>query len=211
MSVEITTICGVSITYSDYENEGERLNTQVDSGLTVQELSNNLCNNWPQMAKTWSATASFPSFCLWFQLKNLPAMQDTWVRSLSQGDPLEKGMAIHSSYSCLGNPMDRGSYSPWGRKESDMTEQLTLHFQLKTDSSKPCLHPVNHIGAPVPLSLPAPSPCWQPPVRTHLKPSLVPHSPACLSVSLNTSDGGQLPCCSKLWINNLCFSHKYSL
>ena len=52
MSVEITTICGVSITYSDYENEDERLNTQVDSGLTVQELSNNFCNNWPQMAKT---------------------------------------------------------------------------------------------------------------------------------------------------------------
>ena len=24
-------------------------------------------------------------------------------------------------YSCLGNPMDRGVYSPWGRKESDTT------------------------------------------------------------------------------------------
>ena len=30
-------------------------------------------------------------------VKNLPAMQDTWVRSLSQEDPLEKGMATHSS------------------------------------------------------------------------------------------------------------------
>jgi len=29
--------------------------------------------------------------------KNLPAMQETWVRSLSQEDPLEKGMATHSS------------------------------------------------------------------------------------------------------------------
>ena len=29
-------------------------------------------------------------------VKNLPAMQETWVRSLSQEDPLEKGMATHS-------------------------------------------------------------------------------------------------------------------
>ena len=28
--------------------------------------------------------------------KNLPAMQETWVRSLGQEDPLEKGMAIYS-------------------------------------------------------------------------------------------------------------------
>ena len=30
-------------------------------------------------------------------IKNLPAMQETWVRSLDQEDPLEKGMATHSS------------------------------------------------------------------------------------------------------------------
>ena len=30
-------------------------------------------------------------------VKNLPAMQKTQVRSLGQEDPLEKGMAIHSS------------------------------------------------------------------------------------------------------------------
>ena len=30
-------------------------------------------------------------------VKNLPAMQDTWVRSLGQEDPLEKEMATHSS------------------------------------------------------------------------------------------------------------------
>ena len=42
--------------------------------------------------------------------KNLPAMQETQemgVRSLGQEDPLEKGMATHSSISCLENPMDR--------------------------------------------------------------------------------------------------------
>ena len=30
-------------------------------------------------------------------VKNLPAMQETWVQSLGQKDPLEKGMATHSS------------------------------------------------------------------------------------------------------------------
>ena len=30
-------------------------------------------------------------------VKNLPAMQETWVQSLGQEDPLEKGKATHSS------------------------------------------------------------------------------------------------------------------
>ena len=30
-------------------------------------------------------------------VENPPAMQETWVRSLGQEDPLEKGMATHSS------------------------------------------------------------------------------------------------------------------
>ena len=43
-------------------------------------------------------------------LKNPLAMQETWVRSLGQDDPLEKEMATHSSNSCLENPMDRGAW-----------------------------------------------------------------------------------------------------
>ena len=42
-------------------------------------------------------------------VKNLPAMQETWVQSLSQEDPLEKGMATLSRYSSLENPMARGA------------------------------------------------------------------------------------------------------
>ena len=30
-------------------------------------------------------------------VKNLPTIQETWVRSLGWGDPLERGMATHSS------------------------------------------------------------------------------------------------------------------
>ena len=39
-------------------------------------------------------------------VKNLPAVQETWVRSLGWEEPLEKGKATHSSYSGLENSMD---------------------------------------------------------------------------------------------------------
>jgi len=37
------------------------------------------------------------AFPLAQMVKNLPATQETWFRSLAWEDPLEKGMAIHSS------------------------------------------------------------------------------------------------------------------
>ena len=46
-------------------------------------------------------------------VKHVPVVQETWVQSLGQEDPLEKGMATHSlgnGYSCLGNPMDGGAW-----------------------------------------------------------------------------------------------------
>ena len=44
-------------------------------------------------------------------VKNLPTMQETWVRSLSHEDSLEKGMTGYPlQYSCLENPMDRGAW-----------------------------------------------------------------------------------------------------
>ena len=54
---------------------------------------------------------------------NLPAIWETWTRSLGWEDPLEKGKATHSSG--LENSMDY-RYSSWGCKESDMTERLSL-------------------------------------------------------------------------------------
>jgi len=41
-------------------------------------------------------------------VKNLPAMWETWVRSLGWKGPLEEGMATHSSILAWGIPMDRG-------------------------------------------------------------------------------------------------------
>ena len=63
-------------------------------------------------------------------VKNLPAMWEIWVRSLSWEDTLEEGMATHSSRLVWRIPMDRGAWqaiSPWGCKELDMTERLSTH------------------------------------------------------------------------------------
>ena len=59
------------------------------------------------------------------------AMQETWVPSLGQEDPLEKGMNGYPlQYSCLKNSTDRG-YSPWGHKELGMTELLALSLKYQ--------------------------------------------------------------------------------
>ena len=42
-------------------------------------------------------------------VKNLPAMRETWVRSLGWEDPLEEGMATHSSILAWRIHMDRGA------------------------------------------------------------------------------------------------------
>ena len=63
--------------------------------------------------------------------KNLSAMWETQVKSLGQQDPLEKGMETHSSILPGESHGQRSlaSCSPWGGKESDKTERLTLsHF-----------------------------------------------------------------------------------
>ena len=43
-------------------------------------------------------------------VKNLPAMQETWVPSLGWEDPLEEGMATHSSIIAWRIPMDKRAW-----------------------------------------------------------------------------------------------------
>ena len=43
-------------------------------------------------------------------VKNLPAMWETRVRSLGWDDPLEEGVATHSSILAWRTPMDRGAW-----------------------------------------------------------------------------------------------------
>ena len=61
------------------------------------------------------------------RVKNPPAMQDTWVWSLSQEDPLEKGMATNSNTVAWKIPWteEPGGLQSMG-SQRDRTERLTL-------------------------------------------------------------------------------------
>ena len=59
-------------------------------------------------------------------VKNLPAMQETWIQSLGWEDALEKEMATHSTFLPGKSHGQRSlaGYSPWGLQKSGMTEWL---------------------------------------------------------------------------------------
>ena len=58
-------------------------------------------------------------------------MRETWVRFLGQEDPLEKEMATYSSVLAWRIPWtEEADYSPWGRKESGMTNIFTFTFEV---------------------------------------------------------------------------------
>ena len=67
-------------------------------------------------------------------VKNTPAMQETWVRSLGWEDPLEEGHGNPLQYSCLENPMDRG---PWWATVHRVTKSGTQLKQLSTQTQTP--------------------------------------------------------------------------
>ena len=65
-------------------------------------------------------------------VKNLPAMHKTWVQSLGQEDPLDKGMATHSKCSCLENSMTEepdGLLTAHGVAKS-RTQLSDFHFYM---------------------------------------------------------------------------------
>ena len=70
-------------------------------------------------------------------------MQEMWVQSLGQKDPLMEEMATHSSIlarKILWTTGAWGGYSPWGHKKSDMTERLNMHmhtYVLYTNTHTP--------------------------------------------------------------------------
>ena len=59
-------------------------------------------------------------------LKNLPAVQETWIRYLGQEDPLDKEMATHSIPGESHGQRSLASFSPWGH--TDRHDWLTLTF-----------------------------------------------------------------------------------
>ena len=66
-------------------------------------------------------------------VKNPPAMWETWVQSLGWEDPLEEGMATHSSILAWRIPMDRGA---WRATVLGVTDSRT---RLSTAQGRACI------------------------------------------------------------------------
>ena len=124
-------------------------------------------------------------------VKRLPAMQETWVRSLDREDPLEKGMATHSSILAWRIPWteEPGATNSW----SNTTEQLTLSlcsvqsllcaqlFATPMDYSMP--------GFPVHRQLPEPTQTHVHRVGDAIQPSQPLSSPSPPAFSLSQHQG----------------------
>ena len=123
-----------------------RVPTQNSTGSTLL-TNHSACNAWLlDMLYCWCRQTHFNLFHPWLPsflgfgslvapiVKNLPAMQETRVRSLGGEEPWKREWKptrvllpgeYHGQRSLVGN-------SPWGCKESDKTERLT--FSLSTVS-----------------------------------------------------------------------------
>ena len=77
-------------------------------------------------------------------VKNPFAMQETWVGSLGWKDPLEEGIATHSSILARRIPMDRGS---WGATVYGVTKSQT---QLSDQAQHACTHTHAHTHTMLP-------------------------------------------------------------
>ena len=69
----------------------------------------------PGLGRSSGEGIGYPLQYFWVSLvaqtvKNLPVVLETWVQSLGWEDPLEEGMATHSSIPAWRIPMDRGAW-----------------------------------------------------------------------------------------------------
>ena len=69
-------------------------------------------------------------------------LQEMQVQSLGQEDPLEEGMATHSSqYSCLENPINRGSWWASVHRVAELdTTEVTQHACRPSGETCDSLH-----------------------------------------------------------------------
>ena len=110
----------------------------INLNIDKEKLGNNLilkyklypCCHWNSVNKEWVISNLLFIEESW--LKCLPAMQETWVRSLGREDSPGEGNGNPLQYSCLENPMDGGTWwatvhgvtKSWTR----LSEFTSLHF-----------------------------------------------------------------------------------
>ena len=129
--------------------------------LQIRDVCSDACQGWegPKAVRwAWSGSCSesrtlaaqvqldrLPGTLVAQTVNNLPADWETWVRYPSQEDPLEKGMATHSSFLAWRIPWteEPGGCCPWSCRESDTTEWLTL--SLFTEGGKQPVLPCPHL------------------------------------------------------------------
>ena len=80
-------------------------------------------------------------------VKNLPAMWETWVRSLGWEDSLEEGMATHYSIFAWEIPWTRGA---WQATVHRITESQTQLKQLSTPQA--CSLPPSSVQLFIPMT-----------------------------------------------------------
>ena len=112
----------------------------------------------------------YPLQCSWASLvvqmvKNLPSTWEAWVWSLSLEDPLEEGMAIHSSILAWRIPMDRGAW--WTTVHGVTKSQTRLRDSAQHSFKWPQWEHLHH-GNWQRLQISLPSPhrvdTWVPPL-----------------------------------------------
>ena len=72
---------------------------------------------------------------MYIVVKYVPVMQETWVQSLGQEDPLEEGIAIHSSILVWRIPMDREAWWATVCRVAQSQTQLSDQAQPSTNTS----------------------------------------------------------------------------
>ena len=80
-------------------------------------------------------------------VKNLAAVQETWVWYLGREDPLEEEMATHSRILAMENPMDRGA---WWAQSRGWKEYLTVWLSWRThvtdQQGRSCVNTLDHLS-----------------------------------------------------------------
>ena len=84
----------------------------------------------PELGRSPGEGMGYPLQYSWASLlaqlvKNLPAMQQTWIRSQGWEDPLEEGMATHSNILAWRIPMDRGVWRATAHQVAKSWTQLS--------------------------------------------------------------------------------------
>ena len=84
----------------------------ADTKRKVGNILDGLCMTWTSLVAQL--------------VKNPPKRRETWVGSLGVGKICWRRGWLPTPVFCPGE--FHGPYSPWGCKESDVTEQLPLHY-----------------------------------------------------------------------------------